>query len=252
MDDKSLDITKSLYHKLIFLLDETNTLSRTTALLSEMTGLLESLVKKHRDCLFFRLWSRTLYDISNEQSEAKRITLIIELITEIEKKTNYKSSNLKLENIKYELEIRKNQELEFLAYLKRRQQLTSTTSSKENDNKQKDIDNMSGLEFEHFLKRLFERCGYGVETTPITGDYGGDLVLSKKGIKTLVQAKHHTRAISIDAVQQIVAAKRIYDCQKCLVISNSTYTKRAIKLAIANNVSLWDINILESIIDAVV
>ena len=51
------------------------------------------------------------------------------------------------------------------------------------------IDNMTGEEFEDYLKTHFECMGYKVETTPRSGDYGADLIVSKLGQRIVIQAK---------------------------------------------------------------
>ena len=104
------------------------------------------------------------------------------------------------------------------------------------------IDRMSGQDFELVLKKYFEKKGYRVETTPTSNDYGADLVLHKGGIKTVVQAKRYKNSVGNSAVQEIVAAKAYYKAKKCLVITNSYFTKNAKNLAQVNGVELWDRN----------
>ena len=104
----------------------------------------------------------------------------------------------------------------------------------------KDIDRFGGKTFEQYLEVLFKRLGYKVERTKFTGDYGGDLVLRKDGIRTVVQAKRYSKSVGVRAVQEVVAARGYYDCDEMLVVSNSTYTKQARELAEKNNVTLWD------------
>ena len=52
-----------------------------------------------------------------------------------------------------------------------------------------EIDHMDGITFEKYLEALFEKLGYRVERTQYVGDYGADLITSKDGIKTVIQAK---------------------------------------------------------------
>lgn len=110
----------------------------------------------------------------------------------------------------------------------------------------KKIDNMSGQDFEVMLKRYFEKRGYKAELTPTSNDYGADLVLTKRGIRTVVQAKRYKNSVGNSAVQEIVAAKAYYKAKKCIVITNSFFTKNAIKLAKVNKVELWDRNRLKT------
>jgi restriction system protein len=105
-----------------------------------------------------------------------------------------------------------------------------------------EIDQMDGLTFEKYLEALFEKLGYRVERTQYVGDYGADLVTSKDGIKTVIQAKRYKKKVDIKAVQEAVAAKGKYGCSEAMVITNSFYSKAAIELAKANRVELWNRN----------
>jgi hypothetical protein len=42
-----------------------------------------------------------------------------------------------------------------------------------------ELKKLSGTEFEDYLAELFRSHGYQIETTPVTGDYGADLILDK-------------------------------------------------------------------------
>jgi len=103
-----------------------------------------------------------------------------------------------------------------------------------------DFENLTGYEFESYLKRLFELLGYTVFQTSLSGDQGADLILSKGGEKTVVQAKKYAEKVSNKAIQEIVAAKSHYHASKAIVVTNSSFTKSAIQLALSNNVDLWD------------
>jgi len=102
------------------------------------------------------------------------------------------------------------------------------------------IDQMDGKTFEKYLESLFMKLGYRVERTKYVGDYGADLVVRKDGIKTIIQAKRYKNKVGVKAIQEAVAAKGYYKCQKAMVVTNSFYTKQAINLAGANEVALWD------------
>ncbi|MGE5371702.1 MAG: restriction endonuclease [Solirubrobacterales bacterium] len=102
------------------------------------------------------------------------------------------------------------------------------------------IDGMSGKTFEKYLEVLFTKLGYKVERTQYIGDYGADLITSKNGVKTVIQAKRYKNKVGIKAVQEAVAAKGKYGCTKAMVVTNSFYTNQAIELAKANAVELWN------------
>ena len=103
-----------------------------------------------------------------------------------------------------------------------------------------EIDIMDGKTFEKYLEVLFIKLGYKVDRTRYIGDYGADLVVKKDGVKTIIQAKRYKNKVNIKAIQEAVAAKGFYQCDKAMVVTNSFYTKQAIELARSNRVELWD------------
>lgn len=103
-----------------------------------------------------------------------------------------------------------------------------------------EIDQMDGITFEQYLELLFRKLGYKAERTQASGDFGADLVISKDGVRTIVQAKRYAKNIGVRAVQEVVAAQKMYNGTKAMVVTNRGYTKQAQQLAKANNVELWD------------
>jgi restriction system protein len=107
-----------------------------------------------------------------------------------------------------------------------------------------DIDKMDGKTFEKYLKVFFEKLGYKVERTKYVGDYGADLVATNNGVKTVIQAKRYKNKVGIKAVQEAVASKGYYNCEKAMVVTNSYFTNQARTLASRNKVELWDKKVL--------
>lgn len=103
-----------------------------------------------------------------------------------------------------------------------------------------EIDRMGGRVFEEYLHALFESLDFKVKLTDYVKDFGADLVISKDGFRTIVQAKRYKSKVGIKAVQEAVAAKGKYNAHYAMVITNSFYTKAAIELARANKVILWN------------
>ncbi|MCG2186658.1 restriction endonuclease [Staphylococcus epidermidis] len=105
-----------------------------------------------------------------------------------------------------------------------------------------DIDNMSGLDFELYLKVLFKELGYKAITTNASHDFGADLILKKNHHKIVVQTKRYgyKKNVSISAIQEIFASQRYHNADECWVITNSFFTKSAINLAKPCNVQLKD------------
>ena len=102
------------------------------------------------------------------------------------------------------------------------------------------IDNLTGVQFEEFLSINFKKLGYKVALTSVINDYGADLILRKKHKKIVVQAKRNSGKVGIAAIQEIIGAKAYYKADKCMVVTNSYFTKNAVELARSNNVELWD------------
>lgn len=114
---------------------------------------------------------------------------------------------------------------------------------KENNYKKSEIgiiDSMSGIEFEKFLIVFFTKQGYKAEITKTSGDFGADLILSKDGVKTIVQAKRYSKSVGVKAIQEIIGAKKYYSAQKLIVITNNYFSRQAKELAKVNNVQLID------------
>ena len=97
---------------------------------------------------------------------------------------------------------------------------------------------LSGSEFENLLSRLFSAMGYSTERTGKTGDQGCDLVVNMGNDRVVVQAKCYSGSVGNAAVQEASTAKAIYNCNKAIVISSSSFTKEAFDLARANGVEL--------------
>jgi restriction system protein len=102
-----------------------------------------------------------------------------------------------------------------------------------------EVDRMDGIEFEQYLEILFRRLGYQVTRTRAVGDQGADLVLSGKGERIVVQAKRWSKNVGNKAVQEVVASRPLYKCDRAMVVSNREFTSSAVELAAANQVELW-------------
>lgn len=110
-------------------------------------------------------------------------------------------------------------------------------------------DNMSGEEFEEFLKAHLERNGYRVKLTPKTRDYGADLVMTNaEGTTLILQAKRNKKDIGIKAVQEAIGAVSYYHAQKGIVATNHYFTKSARELAQSSGIELWNRHDIERII----
>lgn len=112
-----------------------------------------------------------------------------------------------------------------------------------------EIDDMDGTEFELALVELFEILGFD-DVERIGGfDKGADIVLTKDGERTAVQAKRHKSSVGIDAVRQLVDGMRRYDCSRGLVVTNSFFTDQASECAEVWDIDLWDRSMLSRFLE---
>ncbi len=102
------------------------------------------------------------------------------------------------------------------------------------------IDQMTGERFEEYLMAQFRRKGYRVRLTPVSGDFGADLIMRKWRRSYVVQAKRYSGSVGIKAVQEVIGAMQYYDIENGMVITNSYYTRAAKELAEASGIELWD------------
>lgn len=111
------------------------------------------------------------------------------------------------------------------------------------------VPRMGGIEFEEFLRDLYDALGYEVHKTNIN-DQGADLIVLHQGEKIVIQAKRYKSSVSNSAVQQVYTAKAFYDCDKAIVITNSSFTKSAREVAEKVGVELWDHEALKSMLNS--
>lgn len=113
-----------------------------------------------------------------------------------------------------------------------------------------DTYNMNPYDFEELIAKVFCVMGYNAFTTKKSGDQGVD-VIAKKGISTIaIQTKcYPNTVVGNSAIQEVVAGMSFYKATESYVITNSSFTKSAIELASANNVTLWDRDVLTKMLD---
>ena len=108
---------------------------------------------------------------------------------------------------------------------------------------------LSGSDFERLLYRLCEAMGYTVQLIGKTGDQGGDLIITKDQERILIQAKCYINmTVGNSAVQEAVAARGHYDCNKAMVVTTSNFTKEATELAKTNNIKLVSKDLLQKLL----
>lgn len=87
-------------------------------------------------------------------------------------------------------------------------------------------------------------------SSSLSKDSGADVIVERwKRGRTAVQVKQSKNRVTVKAVQEVVSSLRHYRSERGLVVTNSFYTRPAMKLARENGVELWDRNRLLQVID---
>jgi SNF2 family DNA or RNA helicase len=105
---------------------------------------------------------------------------------------------------------------------------------------------MNGVEFEDHIKRLLERKGWRVETTPLTRDGGIDLIARRNDdvdieVALYVQCKNHSSPVGVDVARELNGSlpKQLSGTRGVLVCP-SGFTADAIAFAKERGLILWD------------
>lgn len=99
-------------------------------------------------------------------------------------------------------------------------------------------EDLNGYEYERYIASTFEELGYESYVTQGSGDQGVDVIVDINGWKIAIQCKHYNSKVSNKAIQEVYAAKGIYDCDFAIVVSNNNYTKSAREAAAKLHVEL--------------
>ena len=112
-----------------------------------------------------------------------------------------------------------------------------------------ELDKMEGHKFEYAVADLLRHNDYReVQVTQASNDYGIDILARRKNVKYAIQCKRYTGHVGNKAVQEAGLGMDFYHCDVAAVITNSSYTKQAVKLAETTGVRLWDRSFLISLI----
>lgn len=100
---------------------------------------------------------------------------------------------------------------------------------------------MSGREFEEYCAAYLRKRGFKkVQVTRATGDQGVDILARRRGKTYAIQCKLYQKPVGNSAVQEAYAGKQYYDCDRAMVMTNSTFTKGAKELAERTEILLWE------------
>lgn len=104
----------------------------------------------------------------------------------------------------------------------------------------KDVDTMEGLSFEQYIADVLRQQGYRNVSLTEQYDYGVDIVANKDGIRWGIQVKRYSGLVKAEAVRQVITGLRLYGCDRAMVITNSTFSNVAKRLAEGNDCVLID------------
>ena len=103
-----------------------------------------------------------------------------------------------------------------------------------------DVDSMDGISFEYYIAQLLAERGYSNISLTEQYDYGVDIIAEKDGVRWGVQTKRYSGLVKAEAVRQVVTGLRLYGCDRAMVVTNSTYSNVAKRLAEGNDCVLID------------
>ncbi len=104
----------------------------------------------------------------------------------------------------------------------------------------KKLIDMNGIDYEAACAKRLAAEGYRhIQITPPSGDFGADIVaVDKKGRKVCFQCKKYSGSVGVSAVQEVHSSRAHYNAQRAVVLTTSTFTKAAKKLAKETGVEL--------------
>ncbi|MCP9810186.1 restriction endonuclease [Cyanobium sp. HWJ4-Hawea] len=124
----------------------------------------------------------------------------------------------------------------------------------ENEFSNKKLTNVtSGKEYEEFCEVILSSSGWNVTRTPATGDHGVDLIAERDEIRVCLQCKYYsTTKVGNAAIQEASAGRLHYSGTHAAVVTNNSYTPKAIELAETNQVLLLHHSDLENLATIIV
>lgn len=102
------------------------------------------------------------------------------------------------------------------------------------------VDNLDPRRFEAFVAELLTARGYRTQLTQASHDFGVDVVASRGSERLAVQVKHYSRAVSGKAIAEALLGMPHYGCNACMVVTNSCFTRSAVKAALPHPCTLID------------
>ena len=109
---------------------------------------------------------------------------------------------------------------------------------------------MTPEQYEHFIGEKFKENGYEVVVSPLSNDWGLDVIATKGQEKLGIQAKmygHSNRKVNKSAIMELASAAKYQDCTKAILATNGEVMSDAIKVAEKLGVEIQNITIDEKV-----
>lgn len=92
---------------------------------------------------------------------------------------------------------------------------------------------VTGQDYEKYVASRIKAMGYhSIMMTKESGDHGADIIAyAPDGVKCAIQCKYYSKPVGNKAVQEALAGAVFYECNRAIVITNTTFTKQAIEEA---------------------
>jgi hypothetical protein len=119
-------------------------------------------------------------------------------------------------------------------------ELLKQFNSRRNELLSFDWRDLRGVPFEKFVRAILEELGYQVREAKAAGDLTVNLIGEKEGVSVAVAAKGCAEIVENSIVQKTHAGMTQHKCQRCAIVTNSTFTPSAIDLAKRLGCTLFD------------
>lgn len=103
-----------------------------------------------------------------------------------------------------------------------------------------EIKRLTPIQFENYVGKLFEREGYTVETTSITGDGGVDLYIQKRHTSGIVQCKKYEKSVPIAIVRELYGVMHHEKSHCAYLVTTGRFTHAAQEFVNDKNIYLID------------
>ncbi len=108
----------------------------------------------------------------------------------------------------------------------------------------KDINKLSGGEFENLCKYIFENMGFDVEQTKLSNDGGIDLILTNYqpifSGKYIIQCKRYSGSVGEPIIRDLYGVVTSERANKGILITTGYFTNRAVAFAEGKQIELID------------